>query len=278
MLINKGSTAMYEEFFGLKSRPFNKTPDPKFLFYSRSHEEALARLQHGVEEKEIILLTGEIGSGKTTLSRALMDSLGDEYRVISIINPRLTPSQFLRSIAKRFQIDSIQGKDNLLEFIYEKVYEDYTKGVTPVVIIDEAQLIPGKDTFEEIRLLSNFQLDEENLLSLILIGQPDLMEKLERKAYLPLRQRIGLRYHLNPLNDEEVRQYILHRLSIAGGAEPLFSDDAVAAICKFSRGIPRNINNIASNSLLEGFGMDVRRISREIVYDVARELGLNGIT
>lgn len=267
---------MYEAFFGLKIRPFSKTPDPKFLFYSKSHEEALARLQYGVEEKELILLTGEVGSGKTTLSRALMDSLGEEYRTISILNPRLTPTQFLRSVAKGFDIDTTRSKDTLLETIYEKVYEDYTNKITPVIIIDEAQLIPYKNTFEEIRLLTNFQLDEENLLSLILIGQPDLRKRLKRKPYLPLRQRIGLRYHLNPLSNDEIKEYIAHRLRVAGRTDPLFSEEAIEALCKFSQGIPRNINNIASNSLLEGFGTEVQLISKEIVYDVVYELGLNG--
>lgn len=267
---------MYESFFGLKNRPFSKTPDPKFIFYSKSHEEAFARLQHAVEEKELILLTGEVGSGKTTLSRALMDSLGENYRIISIINPRLTPAQFIRFVAKRFDIDTAHTKDNLLELIYEKVYEDYNNGVTPVIIIDEAQLIPDKGTFDEIRLLTNFQLDEENLLSLILIGQPDLRSRLERRAYLPLRQRIGLSYHLNPLNDDEIREYIAHRLMIAGRTEPLFSEEAIQAICKFSQGIPRVINNIASNSLLEGFGLEAQEIMKEIIYDVAHELRLNG--
>lgn len=268
---------MYEAFFGLRIRPFSKTPDPKFLFYSRSHEEALARLQHGVEEKELILLTGEIGSGKTTLSRALMDSLGEEYRIISILNPRLTPSQFLRYVAKGFNIDTVRSKDDLLEKIYEKVYEDSTNGITPVIIIDEAQLIPYKSTFEEIRLLTNFQLDEENLLSLVLIGQPDLRKRLERRQYLPLRQRIGLRYHLNPLNHDEIKEYIAHRLRIAGRTEPLFTEEAIEELCRISQGIPRNINNIASNSMLEGFGTEVSMISKEIVSDVGHELGLNGV-
>ncbi|MBI4838260.1 MAG: AAA family ATPase [Nitrospirae bacterium] len=268
---------MYEFYFGLKHRPFSKTPDPRFLFYSRMHEEALARLQYGVEEKEIILLTGQVVCGKTTLSRALMDSLDERYRVISILNPRLTPSQFLRIIAKSFEIDSNHYKDDLLEALYEKVYEDHAKGVTPVIIIDEAQLIPDRATFEEIRLLTNFQLDEGNLLSLVLIGQPDLRVRLDRKAYLPLRQRIGLRYHINPLSNEEVKEYITYRLKVAGKTEPLFSEEALAAICKFSCGIPRNINNIASNSLLEGFGMELQMIPKEVVYDVVQELGLNGV-
>lgn len=269
---------MYETFFGLKCKPFNKTPDPKFIFYSNKHEEALARLQHGVEEKEIILLTGEVGSGKTTLSRALMDSLGEEFRVLSILNPRLTAAQFIRMIARRFDIDYNQPKDDLLEAIYEKVFEDYTKGITPVIIIDEAQLIPDRSTFEEIRLLTNFQLDEENLLSLILIGQPDLRKRLERKTYLPLRQRIGLFYHLNPLSDEEVREYIRQRLKIAGRLEPLFSDDAVDVICRYSKGIPRNINNVASSAMLGAFSIGTQLIDKEIVNDAAHELGLNGST
>ncbi|GAB4536242.1 MAG: AAA family ATPase [Thermodesulfovibrionia bacterium] len=268
---------MYEEFFNLRCKPFSKTPDPNFLFYSKAHEEALARLQLAVEEKEIVVLTGEIGSGKTTLSRALMDSLGDNYRIISILNPRLTAPQFLRIIARRFDIDHNQPKDDLLEAIHAKVFEDYTNGITPVIIIDEAQLIPDRNTFEEIRLLTNFQLDDENLLSLILIGQPDLRKRLERKTYLPLRQRIGLFYHLNPLCDEEIREYIKHRLRLAGREAPLFSDDAIEAICKFSRGIPRNINNIASNSLFEAFGAGKEIIDRDIISDVANELGLNGV-
>jgi general secretion pathway protein A len=266
-----------QSYFGLKRKPFSKTPDPGFLFYSKCHEEALARLQLGVADKEIILLTGEIGSGKTTLSRALMDSLGDRYRIISILNPRLTASQFLRIIARRFGINYNQPKDDLMEDLNAKVYDDYTKGITPVIIIDEAQLIPDKSTFEEIRLLTNFQLDEENLLSLILIGQPDLRKRLERKIYLPLRQRIGIFYHLRQLSKDEVKQYISHRLKTAGRTDPLFSEEAIESICRYSQGIPRNVNNIAYNSLLGAFGLDLNRIGDDIINDVAHELGLNGV-
>jgi len=268
---------MYETYYGLNSRPFSKTPDPRFLFYSKGHEEALARLQLGVEEKEIILLTGEVGSGKTTLSRALLDSLGEKYRVILILNPRLTPAQFIRMIARRFDIDHNQQKDDLLEAIQTKVYEDYTKGITPVIIIDEAQLVPDRNTFEEIRLLTNFQLDDQNLVSLVLIGQPDLLTRLKRKAYLPLRQRIGLFYHLSPLSAEESRQYIEHRLRLSGRADTLFTEEALELICKFSGGVPRNINNIAANSLMEGFGNAAQLIDKEIIADIAHELGMNGV-
>ncbi len=268
---------MYEEFYGLRDKPFTKTPDPRFLFFSKTHEEALARLQYAVEEKELILLTGEVGSGKTTLTRALMDSLSEKYRVILLINPRLTPSQFLRTIAKRFYIDvPYNYKDNLLDAIYEKVYQDYESGVTPVIIIDEAQLIPNKSTFEEIRLLTNFQLDYTNLLSLILVGQTDLKRRLNHKTYLPLRQRIGLFYHLGPLGENEIKGYVEHRLKISGLEDPLFTDEALKRLYRYSGGLPRVINSLATSALLEGFGKELRIIDEYLINEAARELGLNG--
>ncbi|MEW6068843.1 MAG: tRNA (adenosine(37)-N6)-threonylcarbamoyltransferase complex ATPase subunit type 1 TsaE [Nitrospirota bacterium] len=268
---------MYEDFYGLKQKPFTKTPDPRFLFLSKTHEEALARLQYAVEEKELILLTGEIGSGKTTLTRALIDSLDEKHRIILVINPMLTPLQFLRTIAKRFDLDiPYNFKDNLLEAIYEKVYKDYESGICPVIIIDEAQLIPSKGTFEEIRLLTNFQLDDTNLLSLILVGQTDLRRRLNHKTYLPLRQRIGLYYHLGPLTEDEIEDYINHRLRVSGLGHPLFTDEAIKKIYQYSGGIPRMINNIATSALLEGFGKSLKSIDEYIINNAARELGLNG--
>lgn len=268
---------MYEQFYGLKLRPFSKTPDPRFLFLSKNHEEALARLQYAVEEKELILLTGEVGSGKTTLTRFLMDSLGEKYRVIVIINPQLTPVQFLRTIAKRFDIDVPHNfKDNLLDAVYEKVYQDYESGITPVIIIDEAQLIPTKNTFEEIRLLTNFQLDHTNLLSLILVGQTDLRRRLNHKTYLPLRQRIGFFYHLGPLAEDEIKGYIEHRLKVSGLQSPLFTDEALKKMYRYSAGIPRVINSLATSALLEGFSRELQIIDDLIIKESARELGLHG--
>jgi type II secretory pathway predicted ATPase ExeA len=268
---------MFEEFYGLDKKPFSKTPDPKFLFLSRNHEEALARLQYAIEERELTLLTGEVGSGKTTLTRALMDSLDERYRLIVIINPRLTPAQFLRTIAKRFNINVPHNfKDNLLDAIFEKVYEDYEAGISPVIIIDEAHLIPNKDTFEEIRLLTNFQLDYTNLLSLILVGQTDLRRRLNHKVYLPLRQRIGLFYHLGPLNDTEIKGYVEHRLRVSGKGETLFTDGALKKIYQYSGGIPRVINSLATSALLDGFGQEQPVIDEFLINNAARELGLNG--
>jgi len=266
---------MYEEFYGLSKKPFSKTPDPEFLYLSRTHEEALARLQYAVEEKEIVLLTGEVGSGKTTITRALMDSLDNSlYHFILILNPRLTPLQFLKLILKRLDIEEIpSNRHDLTELLYEKLYSLYSSGKTPVLIIDEAQLITDRRVFEELRLISNFQLDKENLLSIILVAQPDIRKRIRNKVYLPLRQRIGLYYHLGPLTEEEVREYIEFRLRKAGRTEPLFTDGAIKRIYLYSEGIPRVINNIANTSLLEGMGREAYVIDEEIIDAAARELG-----
>jgi type II secretory pathway predicted ATPase ExeA len=268
---------MYEEFYGLKTRPFSKTPDPKFLFLSKTHEEALARLQYAVEEKEMIMLTGEIGCGKTTLTRALMDILDERYRVINIINPRLTPAQLLRTIAKRMDINiPYNYKADLLDAIYEKIYQDYESGIFLVIIIDEAQLIPNKDSFEELRLLTNFQLDYTNLISLILVGQTDLRRRMNHKAYMPLKQRIGLFYHLGPIAEDEIKGYIEFRLSVSGREEVLFTAEALKSLYAYSGGIPRLINSIATSALLDGFAREVIIIDEPLIEDAARELGLHG--
>ncbi len=268
---------MYEEFYGLNSRPFNKTPDPRFLFFSKTHEEALARLHYAVEEREIVMLTGGVGCGKTTLTRALMDRLDDRCTVVNIINPRLTPSQFLRTIAKRLGIGiSYNLKADLLDAIYEKFYNGYEAGNFFVIIIDEAQLIPNRDTFEEIRLLTNFQLDHSNLISLILVGQPDLRRRLDHKSLLPLKQRVGLFYHLDALSNDELKGYVEYRLRVSGREGVLFTDEALECLYLYSKGIPRLINSIATSALLDGFAQDINIINERLIEDASKELGLNG--
>lgn len=266
---------MYKEFYGLKARPFSKTPDPRFLFMSKEHKEALARMQYGVEERELVLMTGEIGTGKTTLSRALVDSLDESCKPILIINPRLSPTQFLKLLARRLGVEKPSYfKSDLVEEISATLYEHYEKGVCPVVIIDEAQLIPGKGTFDEIRLLTNCQLDDQNLFSLILIGQPELRARLKRKHYESLLQRVGIHYHLKPLDFDETCSYVNHRLQVAGVDRTIFTDEAMEELFKYSEGVPRKINNIASNALLEGFGKDAAVIDRDIVFDIAQDMHL----
>lgn len=262
---------MFEDYFGLTAKPFGKTPDPAFLYESRQHREALARLEYAVEEKELALLVGDIGSGKTMLSRALIDRVGEARPIILLINPRLTPTQLLRAVARGLGLDPARFRNDLLDQIHTKLYELYEQQREPVLMIDEAQLIPSKGTFDEIRLLTNFQLDDQNLLSVVLIGQPELERRLEREAYAPLRQRIGMRYSLGPLSLDETIDYIEHRIRVAGGARNPFSREAMAEIHAVSGGIPRLINTLATTSLLDAFGEDAEIIEVARIASAAQE-------
>jgi type II secretory pathway predicted ATPase ExeA len=266
---------MYKEFFGLREKPFSKTPDPRFLFLSPGHQEALARLQYVIEEREIALLTGEIGCGKTTISRALMDTMGEAYHFSFIFNPRLTAMEFLRAIARGLLISSPSAnKDELLGEITETLYNFHLAGRCPVFIIDEAQMVSDREIFDEIRLLTNFQLDDRNLLSMIIMGQPELRRMLAAPVYEPFRQRIAINYHLSPLDLVETMEYIDFRLEVAGGEAGIFSPDAVHSIFELSGGVPRKINLIATNALLEAYGRDASIIDSEIVESLKDELSI----
>lgn len=267
---------MYEDFFGLNAKPFSKTPDPRFMFLSRKHKEALSRLVYAVEERDLILLTGEIGCGKTTLSRALIDELDDSYKVILLINPRLSPMEFLRSLAVRLGIEEpARHKVDLLEQIGAQLYSYYEAGICPVLIVDEAQLVPHKETFDEIRLLTNYQLDDQNLISVVLMGQPELRKRLAHRVYEPLRQRFGMQYDLKPLDKEELGDYLDCRMEIAGGAAGIFTADAIDQIFEYSGGIPRKVNHAATLALLEGFGRDMATIDATVMQAVMAELNMN---
>jgi type II secretory pathway predicted ATPase ExeA len=267
---------MFREFFDLDVRPFGKTPNPAFLYESTQHREALARLEFAVDEKELALLTGDVGSGKTTLSRCLIDRIGDSRPIVLIINPLMTPSQLLRTIASGLGLTPRYFRIDLLDQIYERLYELYEEGKEPVIMIDEAQLIPGKATFEEIRLLTNFQLDDQNLVTVILIGQPELDDRLSHKAYRALRQRIGIRYSLTALSHEETTAYVAHRIQVAGGETNPFTIEAMEAIHRFSSGIPRLINTLATTALLDAFGEEMLEISAAVIESAALEHRLDG--
>jgi type II secretory pathway predicted ATPase ExeA len=270
---------MYEAYFGLRERPFSKTPDPRFLYLSRGHREALARMQYAVEERDLVLLTGEIGCGKTTLSRALMDALDDSFKVVCMINPRLTPLEFLSSLARHLGVvEPARFKVDLLEQIGNVLFEYYESAQTPVVVIDEAQLVPHKETFDEIRLLTNFQLDDRNLISIVLMGQPELKERLKHRAYEPLRQRIGMQYELKPLDLGETAEYLDFRIVRAGGRTGLFSDAAIQSIYAYSKGTPRMINHAASLALLECFGRGDDRVGEAVMTAVMFELDNNALS
>jgi type II secretory pathway predicted ATPase ExeA len=264
---------MYKEFYGLKEKPFSKTPDPRFLYLSKGHQEALARLQYVIEERELALLTGEIGCGKTTISRALMDSMGDTYHFSFIFNPRLNVMEFLRGIARGMMVaNPSANKDELLRDITDALYRFHQDGRCPVFIIDEAQLIPDREIFDEIRLLTNFQLDDQNLLSVIIMGQPELRKILAAPVYEPFRQRIAINYHLSPLDLEETLEYLDFRMEVAGGSAGLFSPDAVHRIFELTGGVPRKINVLATNALLEGYGREEAWIDGAIIDGLQDEL------
>jgi type II secretory pathway predicted ATPase ExeA len=244
---------MYEAFYGLRDKPFRKTPDPRYLFLNESYEEALERLAFAVEEVELALLTGEVGCGKTLLTRALVDRLGDRYEVGMILNPRLAPRQFLRTVARELGVAEppFQASD-LLDRIHSRLLELDEKGRPALLVVDEAHLIPGKATFEEIRLLTNFQLDDRNLIAIVLVGQPELRERLKHRAFRALTQRIGAEFHLTPLSADDAVAYVRHRLSVAGATRAVLSDSAIRRLHAASRGVPRVLNHLATQALLEG--------------------------
>jgi len=264
---------MYKKYFGLREKPFSKTPDPRFLFMSRGHQEALARLEFVVEEREIAVLTGEIGCGKTTISRALMDRLGDRYRFCYIVNPRLNPIEFLRTTARLLDVaNPAATKDGLLEQINTAVYQSCQQGICPVLVIDEGQVVDDGEVFDEIRLLTNFQLDDQNLLAILIMGQPELRAMLSTSRFEPLRQRIALHYHLLPLSLEETMEYLDFRLEVAGGTSGLFTPDAVLRIFELTGGVPRKINSMATNALLVAYGSDSALIDSTIINEIKDEL------
>lgn len=264
---------MYKSYFGLREKPFSKTPDPRFLFLSRGHDEALARLEFVVRERELAVLTGDIGCGKTTLSRALMDRLGPEFRFCYIINPRLNAVEFLRTISRILDVEKpADAKDDLIDQIHTAVYSSNQCGICPVLVIDEAQMISDPEVFDEIRLLTNFQLDDRNLLGLIIMGQPELRQMMSTSRFEPLRQRISLHYHLQPLKLDEIMEYLDFRLEVAGGTAGLFTPDAIQRIHELTGGVPRKINTMATNALLVAYGCDAALIDSDIINEIKDEM------
>lgn len=264
---------MYKNYFGFREKPFSKTPDPRFLYLSRGHEEALARLEFVVEEREIAVLTGEIGCGKTTLSRALMDRLGDKFRFCYVVNPRLNAAEFLRTFARILDIETIAvTKDGVIDQIHRAVYLLNQSGVCPVLVVDEAQMITDSEVFDEIRLLTNFQLDDRNLIGVIIMGQPELRQMISSQSFEPLRQRISLHYHLQPLALDEIMEYLDFRLEAAGGSPGLFTPDAIQRIHALTGGVPRRINSMATNALLVAYGSNSALIDSTIIDEIKDEL------
>jgi type II secretory pathway predicted ATPase ExeA len=270
---------MYNEYWNLKLKPFVNTPDPRFLYYSSEHEEALSRLEYAVtNQMGGCMLTGIFGCGKTLLTQVLIDNLDKlgKYKIVFINNPALSHIELLRTIVYHLGATDVPQKktdlltDYLLERIEQILYNNNDDGKHTVVIVDEAHIIEDKLIFEELRLLLNFQLKDRFLLTLILSGQPELKKNVDNIKQLT--QRIPIRCHLERFSLEETRNYILHRLAVAGRNEPIFVDEAYGLIHERSGGIPRRINHICDMSLLVGFGKAVKLIDSEIINDVVKDL------
>ncbi len=248
-------------------------PDPEFFYCSSKHEEAIARLLYAVRESQgAAMLTGDVGSGKTTVSRVFLQQLSnDRYEVVLIVNPRLSPDDFLKEILCQLnESPSTNAKSELLRTLHQRMMKNIENRKSTVIIIDEAQLVTDNMTLEELRLLLNFQLTDKFLLTLILIGQVELKNNINRIKQL--EQRISIKYHLEPLNIEETAGYILFRLEKAGNKKNMFTREALNKIYQYSQGIPRKINNMCNLALLIGFSSKTKTVDSNIIDEVIKEL------
>jgi general secretion pathway protein A len=269
---------MYERFYYLNEKPFKITPDPRFLFWSEGHKEALARLRYGVEERKgFVVITGEVGTGKTTLLQALLARLKDNIHYAIIANPGMRVDDFLYFIGDRFGllVEPFSKAQFLLKFS-DFLHKSARQGKYVLLIVDEAHKL-SVELLEEIRLLSNLETAEEKLLNIFLVGQPELNQKLTYPSLLPLRQRICASYHLLPLSREDVGEYLKRRLLVAGAKfSNLFKPGAVRAIYKYTRGYPRAINILADQALLTGFVRGKKEINTGIIREASKDLSLPG--
>lgn len=267
---------MYTSFFGLSEKPFAITPDPRYLFMSERHAEALAHLLYGITEAGgFIQLTGEVGTGKTTVVRSLLERMPGHADVAVILNPQLTPLQFALTICEELGIfvrdeDTTSIKD-LVDILNKRLLEAHAKGRRVVVIVDEAQNL-SPETLEQVRLLTNLETASHKLLQIILIGQPELREVLGRMELRQLAQRVTGRYHLDPLSKVETASYVLHRLKVAGANGEIFTAAALREVHRLSTGIPRIINVISDRALLGAFTQETHRVGPALVRNAAGEV------
>jgi general secretion pathway protein A len=272
---------MYKSFYNLQRNPFEITPDPSFLFPTTRHNEALASLYYGVtSHRGFVVLTGEVGTGKTLILRSLLGLLQRRDVAFALIfNPTLSPLEFVRYIAGDFGLPVAgKAKDELIHVLNSFLLQRHQKGLTTILVVDEAHHL-SHEILEEIRLLTNLETSQQKLLQIVLAGQPELDLKLDSHDLRQLKQRIALRCHLDPLTSHETKEYINRRLKIAGavGANQIFSMPAVEAVFRHSRGIPRLINTICENALLAGYAKHASTVTSEIIDNVARDLRL-GVT
>lgn len=265
---------MYKEFFGLRERPFNVTSDPSFLFLSRVHKEAFSHLLYGIKERKGFLeITGEVGAGKTTLCRALLNQLDVNTKSAFIFNSTLPELQLLEAILEDYGlVVERRNKVAMLKQLNGFLIEELSKDNNVILIIDEAQNLKNS-ILEEIRMLSNLETDKQKLFQIILVGQPELKTKLNSPSLRQLRQRISVRFHITPLEKDEVGQYINHRLAVAGSSGQIqFDPEAIEFIYKYSGGIPRIINMVCDKALLAAYVIETKTIALSIIERSVQEL------
>ncbi len=266
---------MYKEFYGLKENPFNVTSDPHFLYMSRRHKEAFSSLLYGIEQRKgFIEITGEIGTGKTTLCRGLLNKLSPKVKTAFILNPKLSGIQFMRAVVDDFGITvKSNSKVEMIKALNRFLIEQLTAHNNVVLIIDESQNL-SKALLEEIRLLSNLETEKEKLLQIVLVGQPELKVKLCSPELAQLRQRIAVRYHILPLEKPDIASYINRRLEVAG-AEPgtiSWTEGAVEELYNYSKGVPRLINVVCDRSMLLGYVREIRVFEKDIIIQSVSEI------
>ena len=266
---------MYAEYFGLTERPFSLAPDPRYLYLSDAHREALAHLLYGIGEGgSFVQLTGEVGTGKTTVCRALLEQLPPEVDVAMIFNPRLTSVELLAAVCDELRVAYPAGTTSLkvlVDTLSQALLDAHARGRRTVLIIDEAQNLRAR-VLEEIRLLTNLETTKEKLLQVILIGQPELAELLARRNLRQLSQRVTARYHLRSFTERESQRYVAHRMEIAGQRQPIFTKQAVRAAHRLSRGIPRLLNTICDRALLGAYATGQTRVKEAVVRRAAKEV------
>lgn len=265
---------MYLDYYGLSEPPFDITPNPRFLFYSAKHREAYNHLLYGIRERKgFVQLTGEVGAGKTTLCRAMLEHLDARYATALILNPVMSPQEMVKAVALEYGLP-VNGLDRLeiLSVINQFLLQQVEAGKETVLIIDEAQDLTD-ELLEQIRLLSNLETDNRKLLQIVLMGQPELRDRLNNPRLRQLRQRITVRYHLLPLSRHEVNQYVHHRLQLCGGnGIPCFSRAALWRIYHYTQGIPRLVNALCDKALLAGFVQQRGSIDFRLINRAIREL------
>ena len=265
---------MYESFYGFKEKPFDLHPDPDYLYMSKVHENTYAHLEYAImENKGFVVVTGEIGSGKTTLINYLLSKIGEDIHVGLVNNTNIRPSEFLKMICQEFELDpKTDDKAELIDILSGFLIDRFAAGERVVLIIDEAQNLTN-DTMEEIRMLSNIETEKHHLIQIILVGQPELRFKLQQSNLKQFAQRVTVHCHLKGLEKDEVKEYINHRLEIGGSSRfDLFDEESLETIATYSRGIPRLINVLCDSSLVYGFADELQTISWNVLDNVYEEL------